>query len=77
VGGPFGTLKRREECVQGFGGQARRKENTWKITAWMGRWDQNGSWADWLGGVDWIQLAQDRDQWRSPVNTVMPAGVWR
>jgi hypothetical protein len=25
-------------------------------------------------GVDWIQLAQDRDQWWAPVNTVMPAG---
>jgi hypothetical protein len=24
-----------------------------------------------LGGVDWIQLAQDRDRWRALVNTVM------
>jgi hypothetical protein len=23
------------------------------------------------GGVDWIDLAQDRDQWRGLVNTVM------
>jgi hypothetical protein len=23
------------------------------------------------GGVDWIDLAQDRDQWRVLVNTVM------
>jgi hypothetical protein len=23
------------------------------------------------GGVDWIHLAQDRDQWRASVNTVM------
>jgi hypothetical protein len=22
-------------------------------------------------GLDWIDLAQDRDQWRAPVNTVM------
>jgi hypothetical protein len=28
----------------------------------MGRWDQNGLW-DWLGGVYWIRLAQDRDRW--------------
>jgi hypothetical protein len=23
------------------------------------------------GGMDWIDVALDRDQWRSPVNTVM------
>jgi hypothetical protein len=23
------------------------------------------------GGVDWIHVAQDRDQWRALVNTVM------
>jgi hypothetical protein len=22
-------------------------------------------------GVDWIDMAQDRDQWRAPVNTVL------
>jgi hypothetical protein len=22
-------------------------------------------------GMDWIDLGQDRDQWRAPVNTVM------
>jgi hypothetical protein len=25
----------------------------------------------WGGGVDWIDLAQDRDGWRAVVNTVM------
>jgi hypothetical protein len=25
------------------------------------KWDQNGSWVDWLEGVDLIRLAQDRD----------------
>jgi hypothetical protein len=24
-----------------------------------------------LGGMDWIDLAQDRDQWRALVNTLM------
>jgi hypothetical protein len=27
------------------------------------------------GGVDWIHLAQDRDQWRALVNTVMNSRV--
>jgi hypothetical protein len=31
----------------------------------VGRWDQNGSWGDWIGGGDWIRLAQDRDRCRA------------
>jgi hypothetical protein len=36
-----------------------------------GRMGQNGSHGDWLGGVDWIRLAQDRDRWRAVVSAVM------
>jgi hypothetical protein len=25
----------------------------------------------WVGGIDWINLAQDRDRWRALVYTVM------
>jgi hypothetical protein len=33
----------------------------------MGGWDQNGPYGDWFGGVEWIQLAQDRDGWRAVI----------
>jgi hypothetical protein len=28
-----------------------------------------------VGGVDWIELAQDREKWRAPVNVVLKLRV--
>jgi hypothetical protein len=30
-------LKKQDRCIQGFGGEAWRKETTWKTYEWMGR----------------------------------------
>jgi hypothetical protein len=38
------------------------------------RWVDNIKVIGW-GGMDWMDLAQDRDQWRALVNTVMNLGV--
>jgi len=42
------------------------------------RWDDNIMMdlqeVGW-GGLDWIELAQDRDRWRAVVNAVMNLGV--
>jgi hypothetical protein len=35
AGGTCGKHGRGGECVQGFGGKARRKEPSWKTKAWM------------------------------------------
>jgi hypothetical protein len=66
-----------EECVQGFGGEVRRKETTRKTEASMEWWGQNWSRGDWLGCVEWIQLAQDRGRWLAVMNAVMNLRFWR
>jgi hypothetical protein len=35
------------------------------------RWEDNGSSRSGLGGMDWIDLAQDRGRWRAVVNAAM------
>jgi hypothetical protein len=37
----------------------------WIILKWISGWD----------GIDWIDLAHDRDQWRALLNTVMKLRV--
>jgi hypothetical protein len=61
----------REECTQNFGGKARRKKTTRKRKRiWVNNIKMEGREIEW-GGMDWIDLAQDKDQWRALVNRVM------
>jgi hypothetical protein len=70
MGETYSMLESEEECIQGFGGTARRKVTIRKTDV-----EEDDSKMDirevgW-SGVDWINLAQDRDRWRALVNTVM------
>jgi hypothetical protein len=60
-----------EECIYDVGGKARRKETTRETKIMR----VNNTKMD-LGEIgwdvgDWIDVAQDRDQWRALVNTVL------
>jgi hypothetical protein len=71
MGGTCGTYGRQERCVQGFSIEAwgkrplGRRRCKWEDNFKMGL--QEVGW----GGMDWIDMAQDRDRWRAVVNAVM------
>jgi hypothetical protein len=59
---------RREKCT-GFWWES-QKENTTEGQGVDGR--MGSEWIlGWLGGVDWILLAQDKNRWRAVVSAVM------
>ena len=68
TGGACSTYMGEERCIQGFGVGNRRESDHLEdpgvderiILRWVFRkWDE---------GVDWIDLAQDRDRWRALAN---------
>ena len=61
----------RERCAQGFDGNTWGKEPLGRARR---RWEDNIKMdlqEVWCRGVDWIELAQDRDRWRAHVIAVM------
>jgi hypothetical protein len=72
MGGTQNTRARDEKCIQNFGsGNLKRRHHSEELGVvmkilleWIFR-------EVWWEGVDWMQLAQDRDQWRAHVNTVI------
>jgi hypothetical protein len=59
--GAYRALVGKPEGRRPLGRPRRRREDNIKINLREVGW----------GGIDWIDLAQDRDRWRAPVYTVM------
>jgi hypothetical protein len=60
-----------EECIWDIGGNARRKEPLGRPRRrWVDNIKMDLREIEW-DGMDWIYLAQNRDQFRALVNTVM------
>jgi hypothetical protein len=75
MGGACSTNGGEEECMLDIGGKARRKETTGRPRRrWMDNVKIDLRYIGW-DGVDWIDMAQDRDQWWALVNTVLNFGV--
>ena len=58
-----------KKCIQGFNGETLGKKTTWKSQAWEDNIKMHLPEAGW--GMNWIDLAMDRDRWRAFVNAVM------
>jgi hypothetical protein len=59
-----------DECIWDIGVKTRRKETTRKTKRCVHNVKMYLRELGW-GGIDWIDLAQDKDWWRALVNTVM------
>jgi hypothetical protein len=70
MGGACSKYGGKEKCIQDFGG---RPEGRQPLGRPRHRWEDNIKMdlqeVGW--GMDWIELAQDRDRWRARVNAVM------
>jgi hypothetical protein len=71
MGGACSAYGERERCVQGSGGGILVKETTRETEAWMKNNIKMDLQEVECGGMDWMELAQNRDRWRTLVYAVM------
>jgi hypothetical protein len=69
VGGTCGW-HRRGNCT-GFWWESPKERDLLEDQVVDGRMGSERILGRWAGGMEWIQLAQDRGRWRAFVNTVM------
>ena len=68
MGGARSAYRGEENRIQGFGGgkpEGKRRKRRWEDNIKMDVQEVG------CGGMDWIELAQDRDRWRGIMNAVM------
>jgi hypothetical protein len=67
---------RQTECIQDIGGKARKRPIGRPSHRWVDNIKMDLREIGW-GGMDWIDLAQNRDRWRALVNIIMSLWVPR
>jgi hypothetical protein len=62
MGRARGTCRKQERCIEGFGGKVWGRDRL-EEPGVDGRIILKWIFKKWDGGLDWINLAQDRDMW--------------
>jgi hypothetical protein len=71
MGGACSTYGRKTEVHTGFSWRDLREGDHLGDPGVDGRIILKWIFKKWDGGMDWIELAQDRNRWRAVVNAVM------